>query len=154
MKVVLLRVGKGRTAWADEAVATWAKRFRSHLPMEEILIKPAPHRGDVVATRDAEAAAILGRLKSRDRLIALDERGKVVTTEVFTGFLGAAVQDGVGRVIFAIGGPFGHGAAVRERADHVLALGKMVLNHELARVVLVEQLYRSSTLLWGGAYHH
>jgi 23S rRNA (pseudouridine1915-N3)-methyltransferase len=154
MKVVLLRVGKGRTAWADEAVATWTKRFRSRLPLEEIVIKPASHRGDVVATRDAEAVAILARLKPRDRLVTLDERGKVVTTEVFTGWLNAAIQDGVGRVVFAIGGPFGHGAAVRERADHVLALGRMVLNHELARVVVVEQIYRSSTLLWGGAYHH
>ena len=57
-------------------------------------------------------------------------------------------------LLFAIGGPHGHAPAVRQQAHKTLALSKMVLNHELARILLVEQLYRASTLLWGGAYHH
>lgn len=154
MKAVLLRVGKGRTRWADTAVEDYARRFRKRLPVEEVLVKPATHRGDVQATRDEEAARILGKLKTGDRLVALDERGAVVTTEAFTGWIDGAARDGVGRMVFAIGGPFGHGAAVRARADHVLAFGRMVVNHELARVLLVEQLYRASTLMWGGSYHH
>jgi 23S rRNA (pseudouridine1915-N3)-methyltransferase len=56
--------------------------------------------------------------------------------------------------VFAIGGPYGHGKELRSVAWKQLALSGMVLNHELARVVLVEQVYRVSTLLWGGAYHH
>lgn len=154
MKVVLLRVGKGRTRWADAAVEDYARRFRKQLAVEEVLVKPATHRGDVAATRADEAARLLARLKPGDRLVALDERGAVVTTEAFTGWIDAAARAGVGRVVFAIGGPHGHGAAVRDRADHVLAFGRMVVNHELARVLLVEQLYRASTLLWGGSYHH
>ena len=154
MKAVLLRVGKGRTRWADDAVEDYARRFRKQLAVEEVRIKPATHRGDVGATRDDEARRLLAKLKTGDRLVALDERGEVVTTEVFTGWIDAAARAGVGRIVFAIGGPYGHGAAVRARADHVLAFGRMVVNHELARVLLVEQLYRASTLMWGGSYHH
>jgi 23S rRNA (pseudouridine1915-N3)-methyltransferase len=154
VKAVLLRVGKGRTKWADAAVEDYARRFRKQLAVEEVLVKPATHRGDVAGTRDEEAARILARLKPGDLLIALDERGEVVTTEAFTGWLDAAAREGVGRVVFAIGGPYGHGPAVRARAQHVLAFGRMVVNHELARILLVEQLYRASTLMWGGSYHH
>lgn len=154
MKAVVLRVGKGRTRWSDAAVEDYGRRFRNRLPLEEVLVKPEVHRGDVLATRDAEAARLLARLKPGDRFVALDERGDAVTTETFTGWLDDAARAGVGRVVFAIGGPFGHGAAVRAEADHVLAFGRMVVNHELARVLLVEQLYRASTLMWGGRYHH
>ena len=96
MKAVLLRVGRGRTSWADDGVADYSRRL----------------------TRRTAASASTRRL------------------------------------VFAIGGPYGHGAEVRARAHKVVALSGMVLNHELARVVLVEQLYRVSTLLWGGSYHH
>jgi len=154
VKAVLLRVGKGRTRWADAAVEDYARRFRQRLPLEEVVLKPATHRGDVDVTRADEAERLLARLKPGDRVVALDERGRLETTEAFTGWIEAAAHDGVGRVVFLIGGPFGHGSAVRTRADHVLAFGRMVVNHELARVLLVEQLYRASTLMWGGNYHH
>ena len=154
MKAVLLRVGKGRTKWADTAVEDYSRRFRSRMPYVEQLIRPATHRGDVAATRAEEGQRILAALRSGDRLIVLDERGELASTEDLTGWIDHAARDGVGRVVFAVGGPFGHSPAVRSRADHVLALGRIVLNHELARVVLVEQLYRASTLMWGGSYHH
>jgi len=154
VKARLLRVGKGRTKWADAAVHDFSRRFRNRLPLDEVVLKPATFRGDVDAVRADEADRLLARIDPRDRVIALDERGDVVTTEAFTGWIEAAAHAGVGRVTLVIGGPYGHGRALRERADHVLALGRMVWNHELARVAVVEQLYRASTLLWGGSYHH
>jgi 23S rRNA (pseudouridine1915-N3)-methyltransferase len=59
-----------------------------------------------------------------------------------------------GTVVFAIGGPYGHGEAVRARAWRTVRLSDLVLNHEVARVVLYEQLYRALTLLEGVPYHH
>lgn len=154
MKVLLLRVGKGRTRWADEATADYARRLQRSLPYDEELVRPVPFRGDEQAVKDAEARAILDRIRPDDRLVALDERGELPNTEGFTGIVEEATREGAHRLVFAIGGPYGHGAAVRDQAWRTLALSRMVLNHELARVVLVEQLYRASTLLWGGAYHH
>lgn len=153
MKVLLLRVGRGRTAWADDAVQDFARRL-GRLGFEEQRLEPEPFRGDVEAVRDAEAARLLATLGSGDRLIALDERGELPTSEAFAGWIDEASRASTRRLVFALGGPYGHGALVRQRAWRVLALSKMVLNHELARAVLVEQLYRASTLLWGGSYHH
>ena len=66
-----------------------------------------------------------------------------------------ATRIGAARLVFAIGGPFGHAPETRARAWRSIALSKLVLNHELARVVLYEQLYRATDILWGGrVYHH
>jgi 23S rRNA (pseudouridine1915-N3)-methyltransferase len=154
VKAVLLRVGRGGVPWADAAVEDYARRFRAKLPYEEERIRPAPERGDVEAVRVAEAEALLARVRAGDRVVALDERGQVARTEELAGWVDTAAREGVRRVVFLIGGPYGHGPAVRAAAWRCLSLSPMVLNHELARVILVEQLYRVSTLLWGGSYHH
>ena len=153
MKAVLLRVGRGRTGWADAGVEDYARRL-TRLKLEERLIKPAPFRGDVEAVRAEEAGRILKQIRAGDRLITLDERGDCISTEALAGVVKAAARNSTRRLVFAIGGPYGHGPLARERAHKVLSLSGMVLNHELARVVLVEQLYRVSTILWGGSYHH
>jgi len=154
VKIVLLRVGRGRTTWADEATADFSRRLGKALPFEERLLKPAPYKGDRAQVRRQEGARIRGAIKSGDRLVLLDERGTQPTTEGFAEWMSSAQRSGVRRLVFAIGGPYGHDPALRSEAWRVLALSKMVLNHELARVVLVEQLYRVSTILWGGQYHH
>ena len=154
MKAVLIRVGRGKSSWADTAVQDYAKRLRARLPLEELRLPTARFRGDIDAVRDDEAARILAKVRPRDRLIALDERGDSPSSEGFADWIDAAAKAGTPRLVFAIGGPYGHGPAVRAAAWRCLAVSSMVTNHELARVFLVEQLYRASTLLWGGSYHH
>ena len=155
MKAVLLRVGRGKVRWADQAVAEYVKRLRvGKLPLEEVLLPTTRFRGDVDAVREDEAARILARVGPRDRLIAVDERGQTPSTEELAGWIDASTRVGAPRLFFAIGGPYGHGKAVRDAAWRVLALSSMVTNHELARVFLAEQLYRASTVIWGGKYHH
>jgi 23S rRNA (pseudouridine1915-N3)-methyltransferase len=155
VKAVLIRVGRGKERWADAAVAEYLKRLRvSQLPLEEVLLPTTRFRGDVEAVRDDEAARILARLSPRDRLIAVDERGRTPSTEELAAWVDESARAGTPRLVFAIGGPYGHGKAVRDAAWRVLSLSSMVTNHELARVFLAEQLYRVSTVLWGGKYHH
>lgn len=154
MKALLLRVGKGREPWADAAAQEYGKRLPRQLELDEKLLKPALFRGDVEQVRRDEGQRVRAELSATDRLICLDERGELPTTEDFAGWIDEAARLGTRRVVFAIGGPYGHDPSVRAQAWRVLALSRMVLNHELARVVLVEQLYRASTVLWGGAYHH
>lgn len=154
MKVLILRVGRGREAWADEAVEAYARRLRSRMPVEERRLKPEPFRGDVERVREAEGARVLAVLRPGDRLVALDERGEQLTTEQLARLIDDAARRSAGRLVFALGGPYGHAEAVRRRADRVVALSRLVLNHEVARVVLAEQLYRAGTILWGGKYHH
>lgn len=153
MRVLLLRVGKGRNRWADAGFQDYAGRLRN-FRLEERLLPPARFQGDVDAVRREEGARLRRALRDGDRLIVLDERGDLPTTEAFSTWVVDAQRQSARRLVFAIGGPYGHDPTLRAEAWRVLALSRMVLNHELARVVLVEQLYRVSTLLWGGAYHH
>ena len=154
MKIASIWVGKGRVKWADDATHEYTRRLPRHLGFKEVALKPTPFKGDIEAVRHAEADRILSKLSDGDRLVALDERGIEVTSEGFAALIDEATRMGTKRLVFAIGGPYGHGPAVRDRSWKTLRLSKMVLNHSLARVVLGEQLYRASTLLWGGQYHH
>ena len=154
MKVASVWVGKGRVQWADAAHHEYARRLPKHLGFREITLKPTPFHGDIEAVRNDEAARILAKLGDGDRLIALDERGIALDSHGFAGLIDSAAKAGTKRPVFASGGPYGHGPAVRDRAWKTLQLSSLVLNHSLARVVLSEQLYRASTLLWGGQYHH
>ena len=154
MKVALVRLGRARTPWADQAVADFSRRLPRSLPFVEETLDPEPFRGDVEAVRAAEASRLLAHLRDGDRLITLDERGELPSSEGFADWIQEAARLSTRRLVFAIGGPYGHGEAARTASWRRLALGRMVLNHEIARVVIVEQLYRASTLLWGGAYHH
>lgn len=154
MKLTLASIGKGGQRWADDGVEQWLKRIRGKWRIEELRIKPAPDKGDVDVRREAESRALLKRIPANHRLIALDERGDDVSTEDFTSLLSDSMNQSCKGLFFAIGGPFGHHRILREHSFKTLRLSRMVLNHELARMLLVEQLYRASTLIWGGNYHH
>ncbi len=150
MKQVLLTVGRPARGWAAEGAADYLRRLRG---LEEQWVKPEPFRGDEHAVRDAEGARLLAATSSRDRIVALDERGDDLSTTEFV----ALVDDGLaaeGRLIWAIGGAYGHAPAVRASAWRVVRLSSLVLNHELARVLLAEQLYRVSRIQAGAPYHH
>jgi 23S rRNA (pseudouridine1915-N3)-methyltransferase len=89
-----------------------------------------------------------------DRLIVLDERGTHISSEEMADILLKASDDGCSCLVFAIGGPYGHGEVVREAAYQTVSLSKMVMNHQVANVLLLEQLYRAWTILKNEPYHH
>ena len=153
MNILILRVAKGRVKWADSGSHEYLRRLNNRWNIEEITIKPS-HRGEVVDRRGFESREVIKRLKSTDRIIVLDERGEQITSEVFASWLQQSMDNGVKRMVFVIGGPFGHDPFLLSEAWKVLGFSPMVLNHELARVLLAEQLYRASTIIWGGSYHH
>ncbi len=154
MKITLASVAKGGQRWADEGVEKWLKRLRGKWKVQELRIKPSPDKGDVEVRRQRESAALLKRIPTEHRLIVLDERGEDISTEEFAELLSQCMNQSCKGLFFAIGGPFGHHETLRRGAYKTIRLSKMVLNHELARMVLAEQLYRASTLIWGGSYHH
>lgn len=154
MKIHVACVGKGRCDWADAAVGDYAKRIRRMVRIDEERLDPERFRGDVDAVRRAESERLLARIDGRDRLVAMDERGDALSSEGFADLLRRARVGSVHRLVFAIGGPYGHDATVRERAHDVVGLSSLVLNHEVARVVLYEQIYRGLSILAGAPYHH
>jgi len=154
VKVALLWVGRGKDKWSETACGHYVDRLPRHLSFSDKCLRPANFTGDIGAVQDKEAQRILSEIKGGDRLVALDERGTSLTSEGFAELINAAAKQGTKRLVFALGGPYGHGAEVRTQAWKTIRLSDMVLNHAIARVVLTEQLYRASTILWGGSYHH
>jgi 23S rRNA (pseudouridine1915-N3)-methyltransferase len=142
---------KGAAAFADE----WAAKLRRYAPLTEIQIKPNPLNAKEPAVAQVhEGERVLKAVNPGDRLIVLDERGRDLSSEDFARLLAQAGDEGWPAVVFAIGGPYGHPPEVRKRADDVVRLSSCVLNHAVARVVLLEQLYRGWTILRGEPYHH
>lgn len=102
----------------------------------------------------ADEAALLRKIPEGAALVALDERGELVTSGELARLLAGEEQRGGGRpVVFAIGGAEGHSPAVRARADRLIAFGRITIAHRLVRVLLAEQIYRAFTILRGHPYH-
>ena len=94
----------------------------------------------------------MARLPGDASLIVFDERGKSIGSEAFAELLRDALE-GARSPCFAIGGPDGHGPPMLERADHTLAFGKLTMPHQIVRALVLEQIYRATTILTGHPYH-
>jgi 23S rRNA (pseudouridine1915-N3)-methyltransferase len=137
-------VGKEKSGLFEPGVKEYASRL-AHYTKFELLELPA-------SDKKKEGALILKSVKPREQLVALDERGKQLTTEAFAHLLERALnrsQD----LAFVVGGDDGLSDEVKKTASFVLSLSSMTLPHRLARLVLVEQIYRAFTLLRGEPYH-
>jgi 23S rRNA (pseudouridine1915-N3)-methyltransferase len=152
LKVRLLSVGRDRSGWFEPAVRGYTERLKHYTRFE--LTELAEPRGKRAAevSKAQEAERILAARRPSEALLALDERGQSLDTAAFARLLGEAQvrsQD----LLFVVGGDDGLDAAVLASAQRVLSLSAMTLPHRLARLVLVEQLYRAFTLLRGEPYH-
>jgi 23S rRNA (pseudouridine1915-N3)-methyltransferase len=152
LKVRLLSVGRDRSGWFEPAVQGYAERLKHYTRLELVeLPEPRGKRAPKVS-RAQEAERILAARRPGERLIALDERGERLDTHAFVQLLGEGQlrsQD----LLFVVGGDDGLDPTVLSMASPVLSLSAMTLPHRLARLVLVEQLYRGFTLLKGEPYH-
>eukprot|EP00741_Cyanophora_paradoxa_P007273 tig00001095_g7036.t1 len=146
-----------KEAWSEAAAGHWGGRIGHYTAFEEVLLKPAAvTAGKELAKAQAEDADRVLKLVTpgKDFLVALDERGRALSSEGLADILREAAENGYEGVTFSIGGPFGHGGRVREAADRVVSLSACVLNHQVARILLLEQIYRAWTILRGEPYHH
>lgn len=102
---------------------------------------------------EVEGKALLGSVGAGGCIVALDERGKLMSSEDFARFLEKLALEGYRSCHFLIGAADGHAPAVREKAHHLLSLSPMTWPHQLAAVMLIEQLYRAGQILKGHPYH-
>lgn len=114
---------------------------------------PEGRADSVRARKDQEAAALLAMVPERAVLVALDEGGETIDSRTFAAKIAEWRDRGVTDMVFAIGGPDGHGNALLERSHIRLAFGAMTWPHQVVRIMLAEQLYRAITILLGHPYH-
>lgn len=148
-------VGKTRQPFALEGVALYQKRLGAFHPLECVTVRSAAHSARAPeAALAAESEAILKKVAPGDALILLDEGGREPNTAEFAEIMRGGLEKGGGSLTFLLGGAYGVDGRIKARADDTLRLSRLTLPHQLARVVLLEQLYRAATLLAGHAYHH
>lgn len=150
MKLTFLSIGKDRSGLFSPGVDEYAKRL-THTHKVQLVELPES-RASGVKAKEEEGAALLKKLGPRDALVALDERGKSLSSVDFAKWLGRQ-QDSGRDVAFVIGGDEGLSEEVRAKAALTLSLSAMTLPHRLARLVLLEQVYRAFSILRGEPYH-
>jgi 23S rRNA (pseudouridine1915-N3)-methyltransferase len=141
VRLVVITVGKTRPPFVDD-VEHYGRLLGRHARLEQVEL------GEGV-----EGAAILRRVPAGAHLCALDREGEAMPSERLAGMVGERRMSRAD-LVFVVGGPFGLDQAVLERADSKLSLGPMTLPHQLARVVLLEQLFRAHKILAGEPYHY
>jgi 23S rRNA (pseudouridine1915-N3)-methyltransferase len=154
MKLLVVAVGARMPGWIDEAFDEYAKRMPRGLKTELTEIRPEP-RSSGKSTEQlmaAEAARIERAVPRGAFVVALDERGREMTTSGLARWLEVRRQDGRD-VAFLIGGADGLAEETRRGAEATLRLSAMTLPHGLARVLLAEQLYRAAAILQNHPYH-
>ena len=104
--------------------------------------------------KNKEGQLILAKVQATDLLILLDENGKMYTSNEFATFFEKKMIQGKTSIVFVIGGAFGFSKEVYDRANELISLSKMTFSHQLIRIIFLEQLYRSFTILKGEKYHH
>lgn len=150
LKVRVASIGKERSGLFSPAVAEYAKRLERYARCTLVELPESRREGE--RAKEEEATRLFALLSPRDWLIALDERGEQLGSIELSRLVERAGREGRD-LLFAIGGDEGLSEEVRRRAHRTVALSRLTLPHRLARLVLVEQLYRAFTLIRGEPYH-
>lgn len=162
MKIALFAFGKLKTPGLSEAADYYSKIIRPWVSLEIIELKPLPVPDKSASTRkriqEDEGETLLARIESRlgssATFYLLDESGKGRDTLEWSRNVRNWEERGIGQVGFVIGSSLGFSQAVRSAAPGAFSLGPQTLSHELARVVLLEQLYRAWSVVRGHPYHN
>ncbi len=153
MKLSVIAVGHRLPGWVAEGCAEYLKRMPRELPLAIVEIKPeARHNKSREQLLAAEKVRIDAACAGYARIVALDEKGRDVDTAGLAARLRQWMQDG-GDTAFLIGSADGLDTALKQRADEALRLSSLTLPHALARLLLVEQLYRATSLIKNHPYH-
>ena len=152
-KVTLLAIGRIKASWIADGCSEYLQRLKPHLSLTVTEIPPSRQK-DPEKQKQEESEQILHALqKQRGDVFLLDQEGDSMSSKQFSVFLSKAADMGL-PLTFIIGGAYGLSSSVREIARGSIRLSDMTLTHEMARLLLLEQLYRACEIARGSGYHH
>lgn len=155
MRFRMIVVGKTRVSYLCEGEEDYLKRLRQYCRFDIQHVKSEKIKDSIAEEqiRHCEGERILKLISPRSTVVAMDTRGETMSSEDLARKVADWQNRGIPEVVFLIGGPLGLSDAVWTRANYVFSLSRMTLTHEMARLILLEQLYRSFTILRGEKYH-
>lgn len=158
MNISILCIGKLKERYWTEAILEYSKRLSKYctLSINELKEEKAPDNpsnAEELAVKDAEGKSLLKQIKKETYVIALEVRGKELTSEALAEKIETLGIDGKSDIAFIIGGSLGLSDEVLARADYRLSFSKMTFPHQMMRVILLEQIYRSFKIIRNETYH-
>ena len=156
MRLRLICLGKTNFNFLNEGENEYINRLTHYCNFDRIDIPELKNAKSLSLNeiKNKEGHLILAKLRPTDYLILMDENGTMYNSVEFSSFLEKKAIQGKTSIVFVIGGAFGFSPAVYERANELVSLSKMTFSHQLIRIIFLEQLYRSFTILKGEKYHH
>jgi 23S rRNA (pseudouridine1915-N3)-methyltransferase len=153
VRVIIAAVGKPKDRHLAAAIQEYETRAARYWPLDVVEVREGSGRGiDPGLAKDREGTRLLERIPTTAMVLVCDELGDRLTSAEFATVV-AGARDNARDVAFIIGGAFGVAASVRGRATRTIQLAPWTLPHEMARLVLAEQLYRAGTIVRGEPYH-
>lgn len=149
----ILAVGRLKIPHWQEASAFYRNRLSRGLRLEEDIVKDAGAELSIAERKAAESERLLKKIRPGDAPVCLDESGRLLDSNAFADML-RRFHDSAKTPCFLIGGAYGHAPALLDAVPVRLSLSPMTFPHELARVLLLEQIYRAENILAGTGYHH
>lgn len=158
MKITVITVGKIKEKYLKDAIAEYSKRLSKYCKLEIVEVadeKTPDNASETVENqiRAKEGERILKYVKDDAYVITLEIKGRQVTSEELADKIDTLGIQGTSHITFIIGGSIGLGEEVLERSDYALSFSKMTFPHQLMRVILLEQIYRSYRIIHGEPYH-
>ena len=158
MKITIITVGKIKEKYLKDAIAEYTKRLSKYCKLEIVEVadeKTPDNASEVVedSIRSKEAERILKYVKDDAYVIMLEINGKQLTSEELADKVEKLGVQGTSHIIFIIGGSIGLGKEVLAKSNYALSFSKMTFPHQLMRVILLEQIYRSYRIINGEPYH-
>jgi len=158
VRIQVIAVGKAKEPFYRDGVAEYARRLTgmAEFTVTEVADERLPENAGSAEQAQIlakEGTRILSHIRAQDRCIVLDVGGKQMTSEAFARYLNDAMLDGDSRITCVIGGSLGIAPEVRSRADLLLSFGPMTFPHQMARLILAEQVYRAAMINAGRQYH-
>lgn len=158
MKITVITVGKIKEKYLKDAIAEYSKRLSRYCKLEilEVADEKTPDGASEIVEeniREKEGERILKLIKEDAYVITLEISGKMLTSEELADRIETLGIQGESHLVFVIGGSIGLGREVLRRSDYALSFSKMTFPHQLMRVILLEQIYRSYRIINGEPYH-
>ncbi len=151
MKINVVAIGKIKEKYFQDAIEEYLKRSSRYADVKVIELSDAPPSKSAGEQQRIESDSLLS--KAKGFTIAMDSRGKQLSSEELAKLIDAKCADGVGEFSFLIGGSHGHTDELRSKADMMISFGKNTFPHQLFRVILLEQIYRALSINAGTPYH-
>lgn len=158
MKVTIVCIGKLKEKYWRDAIGEYSKRLSRYMKLEiiELADEKAPETmspAQEAEVKEKEGQRILKSIKEDAFVVALAVEGKQLSSEELAEFMAKKGVDGISHIVFVIGGSLGLSQAVMARADFALSFSRMTFPHQMMRVVLLEQIYRSERIQRNEPYH-